>query len=825
MFRSRYAFSAAMIVCASSLVAQAQLPTTTLTALQPPGGKIGSTFDVTITASTDAEQCDGIRFSHPGITGKPKSEPSVLFPGKQDIVANKYTVTIAADVPPGVYDVRLVGPLGVSNPRGFAVEQWTEVLKEAGNKTAEKAQKIEFGSTVSGVFDANGEDFYKFTAKKGTRVLVDVVAQRIDSKADATLVVFDGGMKELARNRDLNRRDPLVDFVAPADGDYVVKAYDFTFNGGTDYFYRLSVHAGPYIDFVFPPSVRPGEKNKLTVYGRNLPGGSPSDVAVAGRKLDKLEVVLDVPKNEPTDGRAVPALVRAVEAFVDAREYRLKTSGGRSNAALLGYAADPIIVEQEPNDAADQAQKVTIPCEVVGQFSPRGDLDAVQFEAKKGDVLSIDVVSQRLGFTADPWLLVQRMTKDKDGKTEFKDVKEVDEDKPAATNSLYNNTTNDPYYRFTAAEDGTYRVVLRDLYGDSRGEPRLIYRLILRKPQPDFRLLALPIPMSVNKGGGGTTYKPSGTLVRSGESGACTIIASRLDGYEGPIKLRIEGLPKGVAASEAVLGAKQEQMSITFMVPEKSAAWSGVVRVIGTAIIDDKEISHEARVGTVMLPPEGNNKPAETRLAREMAFALGGAETAPCLIELGDGKTIAGDRGSKVTIPVKVTRRGDFKEALQLNPIGLPTYAKMQQVTLNAGDKEGKITVEIDNAAPAGELSFALSAVVAKLGYARNKADVEAAEQLKKDAARAAAAMTEAAAAAKKKVAEASKEKKEEAEKAAAAAAEKAKQAEAARKALDARADLVVKAGQMKTIQNVPIASTHVTLKINEPPPKTSSKK
>ena len=34
-------------------------------------------------------------------------------------------------------------------------------------------------------------------------------------------------------------RDPLIDFEAPADGDYVVGLYDFIYAGGGDYYYRL----------------------------------------------------------------------------------------------------------------------------------------------------------------------------------------------------------------------------------------------------------------------------------------------------------------------------------------------------------------------------------------------------------------------------------------------------------------------------------------------------------------------------------------------------------------------------------------------------------
>src|SRR5262249_14537375 len=157
-----------------------------------------------------------------GITGKAKTEPSVLFPGKEQPIANKFSVTIGPDVPPGIYDVRLAGPMGVSNPRGFAVDQWSEAIKTPGNTSAEKAQKIEFNWVVSGAADPTIEDWYKFPGKKGTRALIDVLGQRIDSKTDSTLVVYDGQLRELARSRDVNRRDPFVDVVLPADGDYFV---------------------------------------------------------------------------------------------------------------------------------------------------------------------------------------------------------------------------------------------------------------------------------------------------------------------------------------------------------------------------------------------------------------------------------------------------------------------------------------------------------------------------------------------------------------------------------------------------------------------------
>src|SRR5262249_29886574 len=112
-----------------------------------------------------------------------------------------------------------------------------------------------------------------------------------------------------------------------------------------------------------------------------------------------------------------------------------------------------------------------------------------------------------------------------------------------------------------------------------------------------------------------------------------------------------------------------------------------------------------------------------------------------------------------------------------------------------------------------------------KFNYNRDKSAVEALNKSKADAAKAAAAMSDAATKAKAEAAKAPKEKKADFDKAAAEAADKAKQADAAQKAIAARADAAVKAGTGKSINNVPVISTLVTLKITEPAPKEDTKK
>ena len=70
-------------------------------------------------------------------------------------------------------------------------------------------------------------------------------------------------------------------------------------------------------------------------------------------------------------------------------------------------------------------QNLTVPCEIVGQFYPADDRDWYSFEAKKGDVYWIEIFSQRLGIPSDPFVLVQRVTKNDKGVEQVSDIKEL----------------------------------------------------------------------------------------------------------------------------------------------------------------------------------------------------------------------------------------------------------------------------------------------------------------------------------------------------------------------------------------------------------------
>src|SRR5207244_11756893 len=95
-----------------------------------------------------------------------------------------------------------------------------------------------------------------------------------------------------------------------------------------------------------------------------------------------------------------------------------------------------------------------------------------------------------------------------------------------------------------------YRIQVRDWFNTSRADPRLVYRLSIRKETPDFRLVAVPQPPpSPNKDAKeALLWTP---LLRREETMPIKVMAFRRDNFNGHIKLKVEKLPAGVTSNEA----------------------------------------------------------------------------------------------------------------------------------------------------------------------------------------------------------------------------------------------------------------------------------
>jgi murein DD-endopeptidase MepM/ murein hydrolase activator NlpD len=723
----------------SPLSAQTQLPQTRLFTVFPPGAKTGSAIEAAITGG-DLDEVDRMTFTHAGITAAQKKT------GDQP-VANTFVVNVAANVPPGVYEARIIGRFGISNPRAFVVGALAEVNEATTNATFAGAMPLALNSTVNGRADASNSDHYRFSAKKGQRMLVQCDARSIDSRMDAVLVLLDASGREL----DRARRGGLIDFTAPADMDLVVKTHDFTFGGGAEHFYRLTVSTGPWIEFVFPPCGQPGTKTKFTLYGRNLPGSSPANVKSAdGKPLEKLAVDIDVPGDPATRLRlAGGSQFRPEDAAVDGFEYRITTPQGVSNPALITFATAPVVAEVEPNSKPAQAQKVTLPAEICGQFYPARDEDWFAFEAKKGDAFWVEVLSARLGLPTDPFLVIQRVTKNDKGEETATDVLELaDQDTNISGSPDFNTATRDPAGRFEAKDDGTYRVVVRDLFNRTTSAPRFVYRLAIRKEAPDFRLVALPASPMPKKDTKNIDY--SKPLLRRGETQPIRVIAFRRDNFGGDITVTAEGLPPGVTASTATIAGGRNVGTLLLTASEAANAFTGPLKITGKAKVGDAELAREARGASVIWTlADPANEAVFSRLARETVLSVSAVESAPVVVNPAQDKVFEHSVSAKMEIPLAVMRRGDFTQNLSLKPTGLTQLDPMPAITVDGKATNATLTLDLAQfKLPVGEHTFYL--VSQTQGKYRNnpegaKAADDAAKAMEKSATDLAAAAKKAA--------------------------------------------------------------------------------
>jgi len=668
----------------------AQLPAARISHFFPPGGKAGTSFDVTV-AGSHLDEPSRIHFSHAGINAAPKAE------------ANKFAVTIASNVPPGVYEARFAGRFGLSNPRAFVVGLLPETTAPTTNTSAASAAEIKPETTVNGRAAANAAAWFRFTAKKSQRLFIECLAESLDSRMDAMLVLNDTAGRELERART----GGLIDFTAPADGSYLLKVSDFLYRGGDEYFYRLSLSAAPRIDFAFPPAGMPGTKTNITLYGRNLPGGKPAKgLAIDNKPLEQLSVEVSFPADERARRLDTGLRMRPADAALEGFDYRLKSPKGRSNPVLLGFATAPVVLEQEPNNQPAQSQKISPPCEIAGQFNPGGEQDWFTFEAKKGDVLWLEVFSHRLGLNTDPFVLVQRMSKNDKGEEQSSDVLELNDNDTNLGDREFNTATRDPAGRFEAKEDGTYRLMVRDLFQRAERSPRFVYRLSVRKETPDFRLAAMTV---VPKYKADAKNIDIGVpMLRRGETISVRVMAFRRDGFNGDIQLSIENPPPGLIFEGDKIEAGKNFTFVLLTATEDAPAFAGPVRLVGKAKVGDKELVREARGGTMVFAV-GNtdSERPESRVAREFVLAITDKESAPVSIAAAEKKIWEAPANGKLQIPLTIKRRAEFNANLKLKPLGPGAAEALKE--FDADGKATNTTLTLDLAAlklAAGEYVF-----------------------------------------------------------------------------------------------------------------------
>lgn len=708
---------------------QAQLPTVRLDGVFPAGAAPGATVEVTITGN-DLDDVDRLVFSRDGISMTQKMAEVTPFDEGPQPIENVFLVTVAPGVPPGNYDVRCQGKYGLSNRRTFVVSatpEFVETEPNGGNDVPtwiEKdgvrenpAQEITLPVTINGQSTGGPDvDWYRFAGKAGQRVLLDGQCRRIDSRMDLAATIFTESGVIVGESRTGQANDSLTDVTLPADGLYFIKVHDALFAQGSGYIYRLTIGSLPYLDFVFPPASLPGSNEEFTLYGRNLPGGQPSSYLLDGRPLEQLTVRIPMP-GDVVGKLTYSSLIGPHQAGMDGIEHRVTANGLQSNPLLITPATAPVVREAADNNNPNAPQLLTLPCEVAGSFYPQRDVDWYSFEAKKDDLWSFDVYAHRLGRAIDPALLIQQISTNDKGEPVFTDVSFLDDVPELNVNNRsgrheFDERTADPSYQFKAPADGIYRVLLKDSVSAVQSDPRLIYRLAIRKPQPDFHVVAIP---------GGSTES---LILRKGGRDVIRVTAYRQDGFNGEIRVSATGLPEGVTTEEMTIGPGNNHGTLVLSAADAAPMGVGTLQITAKAIVNGAEVVRPARYGAALVPfqfnqPNANVPSVPSRLVERLQICVSEKEVAPQVLTIGDGKPLETSRGGILKIPYTVKRVEGSAGNLIGFPNDFPPNTNAQQVNIG-GNEKGEFELRFQANTVPGTYSFYLAGFNQGLQYKRN---------------------------------------------------------------------------------------------------------
>lgn len=664
-----------------------ELPVPQLKSIFPPGARRGTTVEVELGGAA-LEGTSKLYFSDPGITAELISDPAKL--------PARFKVTVAPGVPIGDHDVRSIGLNGISNPRCFSIGGVEELNEKEPNNDREKATRVPLNSVVNGRVDpVEDVDWYVFPAKAGQRVLIECRATRIDSRLDGTLTLYTAAGKELATSQDENirdqKRDPFVDFDVPEDGDYFVRFTDFMYNGGSENFYRLSIGTQPYLDYIMPTGAKPGTTAEITFFGRNLPGGTKTDIKVKGRPLEKVVRKITVPA-DPALATTMHyrEMLRPPNSRLDGMEVRIDGETGTSNARLLLFSEVPELGEVEPNDSIETAQRIPVPSAVTGQFGAPKDSDLYTFSAKKGEVFVIEVSSERINSPADPDLEIV----EKDGKI----IQQAQDTGENIGQLRFPTMTRDIVYSFTAPKDADFTLRTEHVYTQVQGGAQYQYRLqITKAPAPDFRLVCTPAH----------DIHIDSPIVYQGGRQRLDVLVWRMNGHNEPITVEARNLPPGVTADPIVIGPGNKWGAFVITAAADAPAGEGEIELVGTSEREGGKITRQARGGIIVW--DTVNTPAQCRLTQSIVIAV--REKTPFAVTASAANATI-KPGDPIAVTVTAARRADMPSAIQLNGSGLelPIGLTIPVTTINPGQTETKLTLPTTDKMKEGVYSFVINA-------------------------------------------------------------------------------------------------------------------
>ncbi len=684
--------SAALLcaLVANPLPAQTSFPM--VTHCTPVAVQRGTTTEVAVAgqmnfADASGWLCDTPRLSAavaPAPEPKPGAKPAPK-PGAAPAAVRSVNlkVTAAKDCPLGPHEFRLVTRLGLSSVGQMLVVDDPVVSESGNNNTPAGANPLPVPGVACGRVEAVEDvDFYKFHAEAGRTYTFEVYGARLEDKIhdlqkhlDPLITVYDAAGRELAANDDYYFADPLLFWTAPAAGDYFVQVRDSKYDGDPRWAYALLVTDRPYAAHVFPFAGNPGQE--LTV----------EPVGPAAKASPR--VTLQLPPEPGLHTLPLPA------------------GDALTNPVAFVVSPLPQVLEQEPNDTPEQAQRLSIPCGVSGRVGQPRDLDYFLFQGQKGKAVRFEVKARRFGTPLLSGLDSMLEVLSPKGQ-----VLASNDDEPGAG--------KDAGLTFSPPADGDYLLRLRDL--NSKGGPAFVYYLEADYARPDFTIRC----------------DPDLAMIGPGSRTAWYVHVTRTNGFAGPVAVEVQGLPPGVSASPLTIPPNMTQGVVVLSADKEAQVGAAAnVRVVGTATAKQADgaeatLTHPATPNEEIYLPGGGRGRFDVRL--QSVAVTGPSDILDVAVSPG---VLNLKPGEEVKLDIAVERRKDFAQNVILDvtlqhlgqvfgnplPPGVTVVDGKSKTILRPGESKGHIVLKAaPNAAPAENVPVSVMAYVSinfvvKIGY------------------------------------------------------------------------------------------------------------
>lgn len=567
------------------------LPSPRLLNVFPMGAQAGTQVEVTISGE-NLDELEGLIFSNPNITA------TQALDEQQQPIPNRFRVTVPADTTPGLVEAYAIARLGVSSSRVFTVGTLPEWTQASPSPSVKEAQPLQVGTTTNAQMVSRGMNYYRFSASAGQVLRIDCLGRGIDSKLDPVVVLTHSTGRVLATDRLASG----IDYRVEQDGEYFIKVHDLTFQGGPEYFYRLSVQA-----------VSDGATPEQFASTRQVGQYSwPPHAYDSSRCLPELE------PNDTQSAQKIELPCQHQGAFYPAADvdcYEFQATKGQQwwieiASHRLGAATGPAALVQR----------------------------AVQSDVGIAwqDLLELKDISSPIRVSSNNY---------------------------AYDGPPYNGGSTDLIGLLEIPEDGRYRLLINDLFGGTRDNPNSVYQLVIRPATADFALTGWVKHIELRNGDRNALSKP--LALRPGATIALEIGAFRRDGFNQPIRLEVSGLPEGVSAATIDIPAGQTSGSVLLTAETQAPKGLSFISITGSAEHEGQTLTRICQIASMAWPIRDHwQEFPRPRLAQVVPLSVTAGEASTISIEAaGESphpfyfKAVA---QSKISVPMRIERRCGF---------------------------------------------------------------------------------------------------------------------------------------------------------------------